>query len=257
MANIAFITGAASGIGFATAQRLHQRGWKLGLADWDIERLQQVSAQWDQQRVQCYQLDVRNAQQVTHVLDEFAQQHQGQLHLLFNSAGILQIDAFTDISSERHQQIVDINLMGTIHCCQAAFPYLQQTDFAQVINMSSASATYGIPNMAVYSASKFAVQGLTEALNIEWQPFGIRVTDIMPPFVNTTMLTEQKNTPAILQRMGTHISAEQVADSVMAQLEIPRLHRTVGWRFTLTHRLSDWLPRFVTGWSIRWLNRPL
>lgn len=257
MANIAFITGAASGIGLATARRLHQRGWQLGLADWDIERLRHVSAEWDTQRVQCFQLDVRDAERVHCVLTEFAQQHDGKLHLLFNSAGILQIDAFTDIGAERHQQIVDINLMGTIHCCQAAFPYLQKAAPSHVINMSSASATYGIPNMAVYSASKFAIQGLTEALHLEWRPFAIQVSDIMPPFVNTSMLTEQKKSPAILQRMGTHITAEQVADSVMAQLEIPHLHRTVGWRFTLTHRISDWLPRFITGWSIRWLNRPL
>ncbi|PIQ41749.1 MAG: short-chain dehydrogenase, partial [Thalassolituus sp. CG17_big_fil_post_rev_8_21_14_2_50_53_8] len=133
----AFITGAASGIGRATAETLYAQGWSLGLADINEQALKEMTLGWEEQRVRCYALDVTKPEQCTAVIGEFAAQHDKQLRLLFNSAGILQIDRFEDVSSQRHQQIFDINVMGTIHCCQAAFPYLRHTSGAQVINMSS------------------------------------------------------------------------------------------------------------------------
>ncbi len=78
---------------------------------------------WDEQRVHCYRLDVTQPDQCAAVIGAYAEQHDKQLRLLFNSAGILQIDRFEEISGQRHQQIFDINVMGVIHCCQAAFPY--------------------------------------------------------------------------------------------------------------------------------------
>lgn len=255
MVNNAFITGAASGIGFATALALYQQGWSLGLADIDSQSLQNLTKDWDDSRVRYYSVDVRNALQVQQAITDFAEQHNQQLRLLFNCAGLLDIARFEDVSSERYQQVIDVNIMGVVHGCQAAFPYLKQTPRAQVINMSSASATYGIPLFATYSASKFAVSGLTEALELEWQPYGIHVGDIMPPFVRTPMLVSQTVSSPIIDKLGVKLEAKDIAHVVLKQIAKPKVHRTVTLEFGIGYRLSQIITRPVLRAVLRWLSR--
>ena len=97
-------------------------------------------------------------------LKDFAAEHGGQLRLLFNCAGVLRFGHFESIELAEHARILQINVLGLLQMIHAAFPYLKATANAQVINMGSASGLYGTPHMASYSASKFAVRGLTEAL---------------------------------------------------------------------------------------------
>ena len=255
MANTAFITGAASGIGKATAIALYQRGWNLALADLNHDAVKQISQNWDQQRVSCYSLDVSDVQQCNQAISDFAAQHNNQLKLLFNSAGILQIDRFETISNQRHQQIMDINVMGVINCCQAAFEFLKQTPKAQIINMSSASATYGVPMLASYSASKFAVRGLTEGLRIEWEEYGIDVCDVMPPFVNTHMLQSQDSSAPVLEKLGVHIGADDVVKEILKQIDQPKTHRAVSLQFKIAYLFSELLPTKITGGIMRLLHR--
>lgn len=256
MIKTAFVTGAASGIGKSTVEALYANGWTLGLADINVEVLKEISAHWDSSRVHCYQLDVRDAQQVTDRIKSFAECNKQRLDLLFNCAGILQVDRFEDISAERHQQIFDINVMGVIHGCQAAFPYLRNTPRSQVINMSSASATYGVPHMASYSASKFAIRGLTEALNIEWADHKISVTDIMPPFVNTHMVTSQTSESRIMQRLGVNLDASDITAAILAQIENPKTHRAVSLQFQILYALNQITPAWLNRQMMRFLNRP-
>lgn len=255
MKNTVFITGAASGIGKATAEALYRGGWTLALADLNEEALKVMTENWDQNRVNCYPLDVTDAQQCQQAISDFAGRHNNQLNLLFNSAGILHIGRFEDIDPQHHQQILDINIMGVIHCCQAAFEFLKQTDKAQVINMSSASATYGVPLLASYSASKFAVRSLTEGLSIEWEEFGIAVCDIMPPFVNTHMVQSQQVSAPVLEKLGIHLSAEDVAQEILKQIKHPKIHRAVSLPFKVAYFFSDLLPTRVTGGVMRLLHR--
>jgi len=255
MKHTAFLTGAASGIGFATASALYQRGWTLGLADINSTALQQLTEGWDAQRCHRYSLDVTDAGAFTAAVADFAGHNGGRLELLFNCAGILAIDRFENIAASHHRQIMDINVLGVIHGCQAAFPWLRQTRGALVINMSSASATYGIPHMASYSASKFAVSGLTEALQLEWEEYGIRVCDVMPPFVSTPMLDSQTAAAPVLNRLGVHLQAADVTAVILRQIEAPRTHRTVSLQFALAYGLSQLLPRRVTRAVLRFLNR--
>ncbi len=255
MTQTAFITGAASGIGKATAEALYHRGWSLALADINLVALQQQTEDWDQQRVCCYALDVTNIDQCQQSVNEFVQQHGQQLNLLLNSAGILQIDRFEEISNQRHQQIININITGVINCCQAAFPYLKHTENAVVINMSSASATYGVPMLASYSASKFAVRGLTEGLRIEWEEHGIKVCDVMPPFVNTHMLQSQQSSAPVLEKLGVHIGANDVVSEILKQIEQPKTHRAVSLQFKIAYFFSELLPTRITGGIMRLLHR--
>ena len=86
------------------------------------------------------------------------------------------------------QRAVEVNVTGVVNSCHTAYPYLRATPGAQVVNLCSASAIYGQPELATYSATKFAVRGLTEALDLEWEDDDITVTAIWPLFVNTAMV---------------------------------------------------------------------
>ena len=196
------------------------------------------------------------------VTDDLACQHAdrdfasaGGLDVLFNCAGILQMGQFENISAARHKAIIDINVTGLMNMSLAAHPFLLESRNAVVINMSSASATYGIPRLASYSASKFAISGLTEALELEWEEYGIRVCDVMPPFVSTPMLNEQASGAPVLDKLGVHLNAEDVARTILQQIEQPKTHRAVSLQFALTYAASQLLPRAVTRAIIRFLNK--
>lgn len=252
--NSMLISGAASGIGAATARLFHARGWRVGLLDVDEGALAALAAElggaWHAP------LDVVDAAAVQAAVAEFCAQGGGQLRLLFNAAGILRTGAFVDIELEQHTRLVQINVLGVLNLCHAAFAYLKATPGAQVINMGSASALYGVPQLASYSASKFAVRGLTEALELEWREHGIRVGDLMPPFVDTPMVRSQAQRPAVMQRLGVRLEAEQIAEAAWQQAHASKVHRPVGLQFWLLHTLGQITPGWINRLLMAWLSRP-
>ena len=222
------ISGAASGIGAATARLFHTRGWRVGLLDVDEKALvAELGGAWHAP------LDVVEAAAVKAALGDFCALSGGQLRLLFNGAGILRTGAFADIELEQHTRQVQINVLGVLNLCHAAYPYLKVTSAAQVINMGSASALYGVPQLASYSACKFVVRGLTEALELEWREYGIRVGDLMPPFVDTPMVRSQAKRPPVMRRLGVRLEAEQIAEAAWKQAHGSTVHRPVGLQFGL------------------------
>ena len=227
------ISGAASGIGAATARLFHTRGWRVGLLDVDEKALvAELGGAWHAP------LDVVEAAAVKAALGDFCALSGGQLRLLFNGAGILRTGAFADIELEQHTRQVQINVLGVLNLCHAAYPYLKVTSAAQVINMGSASALYGVPQLASYSASKFVVRGLTEALELEWREYGIRVGDLMPPFVDTPMVRSQAKRPPVIRRLGVRLEAEQIAEAAWKQAHGSTVHRPVGLQFGLVFSLG-------------------
>lgn len=252
--NNILITGAASGIGAATARLFHARGWQVGLLDVDgvaLGRLaDELGGAWFQV------LDVTDTQAVEQALAAFCQLQQGRLRVLFNGAGILRTGAFESIDLAEHQRLLQINVLGLLNLTHAAFPYLKAAHGAQVINMGSASGLYGVPLMASYSASKFAVRGLTEALELEWRAHGIHVGDLMPPFVDTPMVASQSQRPPIIRRMGVRLQAEHIAEAAWLQVQGHRVHRTVGVQFGLLHALGQITPAAITRALMAWLSRP-
>lgn len=232
MSNI-LISGAASGIGAATARLFHTRGWRVGLLDVDEKALvAELGGAWHAP------LDVVEAAAVKAALGDFCALSGGQLRLLFNGAGILRTGAFADIELEQHTRQVQINVLGVLNLCHAAYPYLKVTSAAQVINMGSASALYGVPQLASYSASKFVVRGLTEALELEWREYGIRVGYLMPPFVDTPMVRSQAKRPPVMRRLGVRLEAEQIAEAAWKQAHGSTVHRPVGLQFGLVFSLG-------------------
>lgn len=247
-----FITGAASGIGLATAKLFHKNGWTVGITDVNEGALRSVAGQLDG----CWhrQLNVTDDLACQHAARDFAA--EGGLDVLFNCAGILQMGQFETISPARHKAIIDINVTGLINMSLAAYPFLKESDQPIMINMSSASAMYGTPHFASYSASKFAVRALTEALDVEWGRQGIRVVDIMPPFVNTPMVNDAEFRAPVVDRMGVDLTAEDIADNVWhAATHNTPVHNPVSNKFKMLVLGNKLLPGAATRRLMQFLSR--
>ena len=163
-------------------------------------------------------------------LEQFAGPSR-RLDILVNNAGVLTTGAFEDVPLKAHRQMVDINFYGALAGLHAAFPYLRDTPRAQVVNMCSASAIYGQPELATYSATKFALRALTEALELEWRRHGIRVLAMWPLFVQTAM-TDGVETGST-KSLGVHLKPEDVAEAVYSathrgRARLPKVHYPVG-----------------------------
>ncbi|MEQ9544958.1 MAG: SDR family oxidoreductase [Marinobacter sp.] len=250
-----FITGAAAGIGRETALLFASKGWFVGAADRDDAALAALQKELGEDSCSIHVMDVVDEVSVKKGLAEFAERTGGQLRLLHNNAGILKVGPFEEISLMAHRAVVEVNVIGLMTVLHAAFPYLKATPNAQVVNMSSASAAYGIPDFASYSASKHAVRAMTEALDIEWEPHGIRVGDLMPPFVNTGMVQQNEQGSRLFERLGVNLTPDVVASQVWAQVEQPRLHRPISMQFKALWPIAKSAPASVTRGVLRKLWR--
>ena len=236
-----FITGAGAGIGLATARRFAKEGWFVGGADCAQEALDALEEEIGTDHCSTHAMDVVDPASIQRALKEFANRTGGQLDVLHNNAGILRVGAFEEISLEDHQRIIEINVIGLLNVLHTAFPYLRDTRKSQVVNMSSASAIFGIPDFASYSGSKHAVRAMTEALSIEWERHDIRVCDLMPPFVNTGMV-QSNNNSRLITRLGANLSAEDVAEEVWNLTRKPQLHRPISWSLRATSAIASATP---------------
>lgn len=244
--NSIFITGAGAGIGRATAGYFAARGWFVGAADLDEAALQSLQGELGEGQCSVHVTDVVNAASVRQSLAGFAARTGGRVDVLHNNAGLLRVGRFEDIHLEDHRQVVDVNLTGLINVLHTAFPYLRDTPGAQVVNMSSASAIYGTPDFACYSATKHAVRAMTEALDIEWKSHDIRVCDLMPPFVNTGMVTSNEAGSGMFNTMGVHLTAEDVAKEVWKLTRSRELHRPITRSMRSLWAVSGSLPAVAT-----------
>ena len=119
--------------------------------------------------------------------------------------------------------------------------------------MSSASAVYGAPELAVYSSSKFAVRGLTEALNIEFEKYGIWVCDIMAPYVSTPMITNAENKATSVEKLGVGVTPEQVAETVLKATKKKKVHWLISTKLKFlvlgnklgTSSINRWVMKFL------------
>jgi NAD(P)-dependent dehydrogenase (short-subunit alcohol dehydrogenase family) len=237
-----FVTGAASGIGWATAELFAAKGWRIGAADRDPVGLARLVDRLGADRCHAEVFDVTDEGAYRTALGRFTALTGGRLDVLFNCAGVLRCGAFERQSALDDELMLRINVLGVTTGIRAALDVLKATPGARIISMASAASIYGVPEEAVYSASKFAVRGLTEALDIELEPYGIRVCDVMPPVVRTPMVTEQRYQPGVNQSPATWASAEQVAEVVWQAAHRHRLHWLTSREVRILARLIGLIP---------------
>jgi NAD(P)-dependent dehydrogenase (short-subunit alcohol dehydrogenase family) len=248
-----FITGAAAGIGAATAELFASRGWFVGLYDVNEAGVRELAAKLGAANTCAGRLDVTDYAAFEQALAGFFQAAGQRLDLLFNNAGIGHTGDFEALSMDRTRATIAVNFAGVVNGCHAAFPYLKRTPGARVISMSSASAIYGAPGLATYAATKFAVKGLTEALDIEWRRHGITVRDILPLFVDTAMVRNFESELKAKDALGMHLGPADIARTVWRAAHWrwwPRVHwypGLQGWFLALSQKLTPhWFNRFTT-----------
>lgn len=251
-----FITGAARGIGRACAERFVEGGYFVGLYDVDAGALADtVEAISPGDRCCSAVLDVRDGGSIVAAVEQFAAHTDGRMHVLLNNAGVMRVGPFEQLDLAEHRCTIAVNLQGVIEVAHASFELLRRTEGARVINLSSAAAIYGMPEMASYSATKHAVRALTEALDIEWERYDIRVCDVMPIFVDTELLTRTRKAHAS-DMLGVHLQASDVAEVVWeaATSKRRRLHWPVGLQTQLAYHGSKLAPTLLERLVVRWMT---
>jgi len=258
MTKSVLITGAAAGIGRATALRFAANGYLVGAFDVDTDGLAALAAELGDRHV-TGELDVRDAPGWQSALDSVTERTGGTLDVLVNNAGILRSGWFAEIPLADQQRIIEVNVTGVLNGCHTAYPYLKRTPGAHVVNLASASAIYGQPELAAYSASKFAVRGLTEALDLEWAADDITVRAVWPLFVDTAMVDGMDI--ASTRSLGVRLTVDDVAEAVYDAVQPRRglgpklgsVHLAVGRQAKLMRAASDIAP----SWMSRLVNKRL
>jgi NAD(P)-dependent dehydrogenase (short-subunit alcohol dehydrogenase family) len=255
MTESVFITGAGRGIGMAIARRFAEGGYTVGAVDVDevgLADLKNKAAEhnWP---VWTAPMDVTDIEAWQATLPSFVESCGGRLDVLVNNAGVLAAGAFVDIPASRHKQIVDVNVTGVLYGCLAAFEHLRDTPGARVLNLCSASAIYGQAELASYSASKFAVRGLTEGLDLEWARHDISVRALWPLFVDTALIAGV--TTGTTESLGVNLTPDDVADAAWhaahRRSPIPKVHFPVGAQTKTMYHAA----RFSPAWLTRLFNK--
>jgi NAD(P)-dependent dehydrogenase (short-subunit alcohol dehydrogenase family) len=256
-----FITGAGSGIGRAGAELFLSKGWRVGAIDRDAEALATLPGRagllWTRE------VDVTDRAALAAALAAFcADNPDGRLDMMWNNAGIGQSGWFEDVPYDLAMKVVDVNFRAVLTGAFEALPYLRRAPNSLMFSTSSATATYGLPMSAVYSATKHAVKGLTEALSVEWSRHDIRVADVLPGFIDTAILrntpnhskggatlTERELEEGLPKRgMMRIIAPSEVADAAWSAYHHPRrLHWYVPHNIRWIDRLKGLSPEFVRG----------
>lgn len=188
MGRVAVVTGGASGIGLAIAQRLAASGDRVGVLDIDAARAEQAAADIRATGGEAVGVgvDVSDRASVDAALDVVRAEF-GPVLIMVTSAGIAPFEKFLDISLASWERTMAVNLTGTFHCLQAVVPAMVDAGWGRIVTISSSSAQQGAPRMVHYSASKGGVIALTRSLAKEFGTKGITVNTVPPSMIDTPM----------------------------------------------------------------------
>jgi NADP-dependent 3-hydroxy acid dehydrogenase YdfG len=189
MTSTVIITGASQGIGKATTLLFARQGYDIVLAARQADRLEAVASEVRSlgRDALTVSTDVRDADQVNALIQK-AIAHYGSIDVLINNAGIYLLGAVEDCSLNDWRQVIDTNLWGYIHTIDALLPHFLERGKGTIVNVGSIGGKVPIPYQVPYTASKYAITGLTESLHAELSPKGIHVCGVHPNFIKTELL---------------------------------------------------------------------
>ena len=182
---VALITGAAKGIGFATAKRFTEEGAKVMLADLNEGAVMEAVGQL--KNAEPYVLNVTDRASIQRAVDAIIAKHQ-HIDILINNAGITQDARLVKMTEEQFDAVIDVNLKGVFNCTQLVVPHMLEAKKGAIVNASSVVGIYGNFGQTNYSATKFGVIGFTKTWAREFGQKGIRVNAVCPGFIATEMV---------------------------------------------------------------------
>lgn len=214
---VAIITGGASGIGKATAQKFLEEGARVAIWDIDAQRGGDFLSDWSQyaDRLRFYQVNTTDLAAVEKAAG-LVNQDFGGIHILINNAGITRDASLKKMSAEQWDQVIAVNLTGVFNCTKAVYPFLENAGWGRVISAASVVGLYGNFGQTNYVATKAAVIGMTKVWAREFGRRGITANAVAPGFIHTEMMDAipenvlagmREKTP--MQRLGT---PEEVAN---------------------------------------------
>lgn len=219
-----FITGAASGIGRATAMHFAEAGWFVGCFDLNPSGLKSLSEEIGAANGMFEVLDVTDRTEVQAMLESFYGAAGDRLDILYNNAGIDAKGEFAQQPFETIEKVLSVNLTAGLGLIHAAIPYLKKTENALCLSTASASAIFGAGGLAIYSATKHAIKGLTEALSVELAASGVRCSDILPGIIDTGMLAPEVKELLPKEGMWRVLAPSAVAETAMKAYEGNQVH---------------------------------
>jgi 2-keto-3-deoxy-L-fuconate dehydrogenase len=236
---VAVVTGGSSGIGAATAALLNQRGGKVAVLDRDIQPE-------DQQWALALQCDIQDASAVEAAIGAVADE-LGRIDILINNAGIGAAGDIAANDDDEWHRVLDVNVVAIARVTRAALPHLRASPSAAIVNTCSVVAHVGLPQRALYGASKGAVAALTLAMAVDHVKDGIRVNAVTPGTADTPWVgrlldqAEDREQAAralrARQPMGRLVTAEEVAHGI-AYLASPLSASTTGTLLAIDGGLS-------------------
>lgn len=245
-----FITGGASGFGFALAEFYAQQGWRVAIGDIQEQagqQAQQALAQLtsDARFLPCDVTKEADLQRVADTLSEA----WGGVDVVVNNAGVAQVGAIETVSLEDWEWIININLLGVVRGCKVFTPIFKQQKQGHFVNIASMAGLLDVPNMSAYNSTKSAVVSLSETLQHELGPSNIGVTVVCPSFFRTNLGSSMRSTVPNMDKTldklmsKSDLTATDIAKQVAAavsQRQFYVLPHATGRRIW---RLKRWLPR--------------
>lgn len=221
---VAFVTGGAMGMGFATAELFAKKGAKIAIADKNKQALDNAVDKLCEQGFEVLSLsgDVANESEVAAMIDAVVKQF-GHLDAAYNNAGIqCPMNETADVPAEDFDRTLRVNLRGVWTAMKHELRVMRKQKHGAIVNCSSMGGLIGLPGRAAYHASKFGVIGLTKSAALEYAARNIRINAVCPGIINTPMVAEMLNTQKDalnelikLQPIGRLGRAEEVAEAVV------------------------------------------
>ncbi|EZH65100.1 3-ketoacyl-ACP reductase [Bacillaceae bacterium JMAK1] len=218
----AVITGAGRGIGRSTAIAFAKEGIHVGLIGRSMENLENVAKELEQYdvNVSAATANVSNLSEMEEAFNHITND-LGTIDILINNAGIGKFGGFLELSPEEFQEIINVNLNGVYNATRLALPAMIEQKAGDIINISSTAGTKGAPVTSAYSASKYAVMGLTESLMLEVRKHNVRVSALTPSTVATDLAVDNGLTDGNPEKA---MQPEDLAELIVAQLKLhPRV----------------------------------
>jgi NADP-dependent 3-hydroxy acid dehydrogenase YdfG len=219
---VALITGASRGIGAAVARALAAEGVRLALASRSGDDLGLDGAV-------TRPCDVRRPEDLEALAAE-AVERFGGIDILVANAGVGAYGPFLDLPADQLEEMIDVNVKGTLYAVRAALPHLLESDAADIVTLASEAGRRGLPLEAVYCASKFAQVGFTRALDHELREQGVRCSNVCPGGVATDFAMGRGRTPD-MPALAEMMTPENVAEVVLFVISRPRNHRILETAF--------------------------
>ncbi|OBK39830.1 short-chain dehydrogenase [Mycobacterium sp. 1245111.1] len=243
------VTGAARGIGYATAQALLARGAQVVIGDRDLDVLESAVAGISSLgQISGHPLDVTDKESFAAFLDKARADGGGHIDVLINNAGVMPVGPFLEQSAQAIRSSIEVNLYGVLTGCQLVLPEMVKRRAGHIVNIASLAGMVAVPGQVVYAATKFGVVGLSTALADEFAPQGVQITAVLPTFTNTELIAG--TSPSSAQKP---VEPAEIAAAVVKVLDKPKSRVSV----------PPWGKSFAAAATLlpdrgrRWLNKKM